>query len=57
MSEQDQDPRQGDVNALIDQNLKIMYQDLINESLPDRFRDLLAVIKAEDQLKSQKGDD
>lgn len=57
MAEDDQDPLPGDVDALIDMNLKFMYRELINESLPDRFQDLLAVIKAEDQLKAQKGGD
>lgn len=57
MSEGDQDQSKGGVDALIDQNLKLMYKDLIDEGLPDHFRDLLAVIKAEDMLKSQNGDD
>lgn len=57
MAEDDHDPLPGDVDALIDENLKSMYRDLINESLPHRFQDLLAIIKAEDQLKAQEGDD
>ncbi|MEO9863026.1 MAG: NepR family anti-sigma factor [Yoonia sp.] len=57
MSEDDHDPLRGDVDALIDQNLKLMYQELLKESLPDRFQDLLAVIRAEDQLNAKKDGD
>ncbi|MCK0120446.1 hypothetical protein MWU61_07825 [Loktanella sp. F6476L] len=34
-----------------------MYQELLKESLPDRFQDLLAVIRAEDQLNAKKDGD
>jgi len=44
--EDNQDPR---VEALIDQNLKLCYPDLAQDELPDRFKDLLAVLKAQDQ--------
>ena len=57
MADDTPNPLTDDVDALIDMNLKVMYRDLINESLPDRFQDLLAVIKAEDQLKADKEDD
>lgn len=57
MAEDDQDPLRNDIDTLIDENLKVMYRELINESLPDRFQDLLAVIKAEDQLKAKKSVD
>lgn len=36
------------VATLIDQNLKMIYSDLATEELPDRFKDLLAVLKAQD---------
>lgn len=36
------------VATLIDQNLKLIYSDLAKEDLPDRFKDLLAVLKAQD---------
>ncbi len=36
------------VATLIDQNLKMIYSDLAKEELPDRFKDLLAVLKAQD---------
>jgi hypothetical protein len=55
MSENAQDPFGGDVDALIDQNLKLMYQDIIDESLPDRFQDILAVIRAEGRLNTARG--
>ncbi|MGJ8546555.1 MAG: NepR family anti-sigma factor [Sulfitobacter sp.] len=41
------------VSDLIDQNLKMVYSDLVQEELPDRFKDLLAVLKAQDS--EQKG--
>ena len=47
MNEPKQD--EGDrIAALIDQNLKLVYSDLAKEELPDRFKDLLAVLKAQD---------
>ena len=36
------------IAALIDQNLKLVYSDLAQEDLPDRFKDLLDVLKAQD---------
>ena len=36
------------IEALIDHNLKRVYSDLVQEELPDRFKDLLAVLKAQD---------
>ncbi len=38
---------------LIDQNLKMVYSDLVQEQLPDRFKGLLDVHKAQDA--EQKG--
>lgn len=41
--------REGDrIAALIDRNLKLVYSDLAQEELPDRFKDLLDVLKAQD---------
>ena len=43
------------IEAIIDQNLKLVYSDLVQEELPDRFKDLLAVLKAQDvEGKAQK---
>jgi hypothetical protein len=39
------DPR---IAGLIDDNLKRVYSDLVQEELPDRFKDLLAILKAQD---------
>ncbi len=50
-SDKDQDPR---VEALINQNLKLCYPDLEQQELPDRFKDLLAVLKAQDQQPKSK---
>ncbi|MCK0167193.1 hypothetical protein MWU52_06495 [Jannaschia sp. S6380] len=49
------EPEQDDadrVSKLIDQNLKLVYSDLVQEELPDRFKDLLAVLKAQDAEES-----
>ena len=36
------------IAAVIDHNLRLVYADLAREELPDRFKDLLAVLKAQD---------
>lgn len=36
------------IRAQIDENLKLVYSAALNEQLPDRFRDLLAQLKAKD---------
>ena len=36
------------IAAAIDRNLRLVYADLAKEDLPDRFKDLLAVLKAQD---------
>jgi Anti-sigma factor NepR len=45
----DEDPpsRQA-IRAQIDENLKRVYTTALNEELPDRFRDLLAQLKAKE---------
>lgn len=50
-NDKDQDPR---IEALIDQNLKLCYPDLRQDELPDRFKDLLAVLKAQDKTAKPK---
>lgn len=43
------------IEALIDENLKRVYSDLVQEELPDRFKDLLDLLKAQDaEAKAQK---
>lgn len=42
------------IEALIHDNLKRCYPDLAAEELPDRFKDLLAVLKAQDADKASK---
>lgn len=37
--------------GLIDANLKKVYDELVNEELPDRFKDLLAKLKQQDSGK------
>jgi Anti-sigma factor NepR len=36
------------IRAQIDENLKLVYSEALNEQLPDRFRDLLAQLKSKD---------
>ncbi len=36
------------IRAQIDENLRLVYREALNEELPDRFRDLLAQLKAKD---------
>ena len=36
------------IKALIDDNLKRVYSDIVQEDLPDRFKDLLAILKAKE---------
>lgn len=42
-------PEEDGVDALIDQNLRKVYDDLVEDEVPDRFRSLL------DQLRRQEG--
>jgi hypothetical protein len=36
------------MKAQIDENLKRVYQEALSEEVPDRFKDLLAQLKAKD---------
>ncbi len=36
------------IAAVIDRNLRLVYADLAREDLPDRCKDLLAVLKAQE---------
>lgn len=36
------------IRAQIDENLRLVYREVLSEELPDRFRDLLAQLKAKD---------
>ena len=33
----------------IDENLKRVYEEVVNEELPDRFKDLLSQLKSQDR--------
>ncbi len=41
------------IESIINQNLKLVYSDLVQEELPDRFKDLLAVLKAQDAERKE----
>jgi hypothetical protein len=53
MSHSDDDNRQR-FEAMIDDNLKRLYSDLVQEELPDRFKDLLSQLKDQDTSASSK---
>lgn len=40
-------------DRVIDENLKRVYGEAIDEGVPDRFRDLLEALKAQEQAKDQ----
>ena len=42
------DPNKSSVETFIDANLKKVYADLVQDDLPDRFKDLLDLLKAQD---------
>ncbi len=44
------DPRENGASSLIDENLRRVYDDLVEDEMPDRFRALL------EQLRNQEGD-
>ncbi|SEL36513.1 hypothetical protein LVO79_07790 [Roseivivax marinus] len=41
---------------VIDENLKRVYQDMLNEDVPDRFLDLLSQLKAQDSDEGDEGE-
>lgn len=48
--------KQTDGNT-IDANLKRVYDDMLNQEVPDRFKDLLAQLKAQDTADDTSGGD
>ena len=46
-----EDQRDAEINRRIDENLRKVFQEQVEEDLPDRFKLLL------DQLRKQDGDD
>ncbi len=53
-NDKDEDaPKRQAIREQIDENLKRVYAAALNEELPDRFRDLLAQLKA----KGESGSD
>lgn len=53
MAQDEQRPRGKDT---IDANLKRVYREALEEEVPDRFKDLLAQLKAQDSAKNSGGD-
>jgi hypothetical protein len=43
-----------EMKAQIDENLKRVYEAALNEEVPDRFKDLLAQLKAKDEQAKKK---
>lgn len=48
-------PRRQAMRAQIDENLKRVYSSALQEEMPDRFRDLLAQLKAGDDAAGKDG--
>ena len=48
-------PSNPNVSDSIDQNLRRVYQRVIEEDVPDRFKDLLSQLKAKDGKGEQEG--
>ncbi|MEL6595478.1 MAG: NepR family anti-sigma factor [Pseudomonadota bacterium] len=53
MAQDNKRPRGKDT---IDANLKRVYDETLQEDVPDRFKDLLAQLKAQDSGKQNGGD-
>ncbi|MBE9640872.1 hypothetical protein IQ782_28925 [Salipiger pacificus] len=51
-----QSRRNSKESEVIDENLKRVYQDMLEEQVPDRFLDLIAQLRAQDDQGST-GDD
>ena len=45
------------VDDLIDQNVRLLYDGLIAEGLPDRFKKVLDLIREEDHQEEESRDD
>lgn len=52
MAKEERKPRGRDT---IDANLKRVYQDALDEEVPDRFQSLLEQLKAQDASKADRG--
>jgi hypothetical protein len=48
-------PQRPSVDRQIDENLKRVYDEALNEELPDRFKDLLSQLKSGKMDKSNDG--
>lgn len=44
-------------DGLIDRNVRLLYDGLIEEGLPDRFKDLIDQIRAEDHQQDKDRND
>lgn len=57
MSQHDRSDSPGADQNLIDRNVRLLFDGLIEEGLPDRFKELIDVIRDEDRKKDIKTDD
>ncbi|MEM7487986.1 MAG: NepR family anti-sigma factor [Pseudomonadota bacterium] len=53
----DQDDEKSSVSNMIDENLRKVYESVLNEEVPDRFTDLLARLKAGETSSAGRSDD
>lgn len=49
--------KKADRDAQIDENLKRVYDDVVNEAVPDRFLELIERLHNADPAPTQKADD
>lgn len=57
MSRPDRSRDRPAVDDVIDQNVRLLYDGLIAEGLPDRFKELLDLIRHEDDQQEMNRDD
>lgn len=57
MSRKDRSRDRPAVDDMVDQNVRLLFDGLIAEGLPDRFKELLELIRTEDQQQEEKRDD
>lgn len=47
-------PKKDDRERAIDENLKKVFEETLDEGIPDRFKDLLSQLKAQDSDQGQQ---
>ena len=55
MSQSDNSLQGPDVDDLIDRNIRLLYSNFLDEELPDRFKDIIALIRDENPPDDEDG--